>query len=562
MSNNEDLKIIESKKFILFLEEDEYQLDMSLYNNNYIEFKIIQNNPLASCYYIEKYNLEAIIKLTKNFYEDMIEVYQYFKNIFLKKIQEKKINLFLSEEKNLMYIKYKTIKNEINEIEVELKLKKINLNKNDNDIVPVLMKEIKQLKKMFIEKNIYYEKIINELKKNNDLLMQEYNKIKNQKKEEEKEEEKRKIEEEKFSSLNDNVNLINNFKCENFEELKDINAISTNEQSHIKYSQSKSIAVYCIIKNNERLYQMAYPEIKCKDTYNFSHIIIYNLLLNKKENKIYKAHDGEIINIKHYFHSSTKNHILLSSSIYNCFLIKLWNISSNPIINILNIEDYNKMYDCPQACLMFKDENFFILGGPKISVWDQNKNFLNKIGKSKIENLNFIEATYIDDKSYILLSGSDSKKAYFSECYNYEEDSIKTYNNNNSIVYGINLFRKGKKIYLITGCKEERLKVNIFDFVTTNLIKEIQLESKDGICSLCSINEKYIIVSDNCKLKIIDMESYSVVKNYSAHYDDKEFNKIYGGDFNKINGIEKIKIPEKGEYIITYSDFYIKIWKF
>ena len=147
MSNNEDLKIIESKKFILFLEEDEYQLDMSLYNNNYIEFKIIQNNPLASCYYIEKYNLEAIIKLTKNFYEDMIEVYQYFKNIFLKKIQEKKINLFLSEEKNLMYIKYKTIKNEINEIEVELKLKKINLNKNDNDIVPVLMKEIKQLKK-------------------------------------------------------------------------------------------------------------------------------------------------------------------------------------------------------------------------------------------------------------------------------------------------------------------------------------------------------------------------------------------------------------------------------
>ena len=182
MSNNEDLKIIESKKFILFLEEDEYQLDMSLYNNNYIEFKIIQNNPLASCYYIEKYNLEAIIKLTKNFYEDMIEAYQYFKNIFLKKIQEKKINLFLSEEKNLMYIKYKTIKNEINEIEVELKLKKINLNKNDNDIVPVLMKEIKQLKKMFIEKNIYYEKIINELKKNNDLLMQEYNKIKNQKK--------------------------------------------------------------------------------------------------------------------------------------------------------------------------------------------------------------------------------------------------------------------------------------------------------------------------------------------------------------------------------------------
>ena len=53
MSNNEDLKIIESKKFILFLEEDEYQLEMSLYDNNSIEFKVSLNSPMATFYFIE-----------------------------------------------------------------------------------------------------------------------------------------------------------------------------------------------------------------------------------------------------------------------------------------------------------------------------------------------------------------------------------------------------------------------------------------------------------------------------------------------------------------------------
>ena len=51
------------------------------------------------------------------------------------------------------------------------------------------------------------------------------------------------------------------------------------------------------------------------------------------------------------------------------------------------------------------------------------------------------------------------------------------------------------------------------------------------------------------------MEKYSVVKDYSAYEDDDE-NK------DEIKGIEKIKIPEKCEFIITYSKkCIIKIWK-
>ena len=130
---------------------------------------------------------------------------------------------------------------------------------------------------------------------------------------------------------------------------------------------------------------------------------------------------------------------------------------------------------------------------------------------------------------------------------NYDEDDIKSYEDNENDSQGIcsmNLFKKGNDIYLIAGSKE---KVSIFEFYTTQLKRRIQLGA-NLVNSLCSINEKYVIASNSSKLKIIDMDKFSVVKEYSAHYDD-------------INGIEKIKIPEKGEFIITYSKHCIRIWK-
>ena len=44
------------------------------------------------------------------------------------------------------------------------------------------------------------------------------------------------------------------------------------------------------------------------------------------------------------------------------------------------------------------------------------------------------------------------------------------------------------------------------------------------------------------------MENFTIVKTFSEHN-------------NAIYGIEKIKIPEKGEFIISYGPNSIKIWK-
>ena len=109
----------------------------------------------------------------------------------------------------------------------------------------------------------------------------------------------------------------------------------------------------------------------------------------------------------------------------------------------------------------------------------------------------------------------------------------------------VNLFKNNNKIYLISG--DDGGNVIIFDFISTNEISSISI----GVCifSLCSINEKYILVGNvKGELKVIDFDNKSIINNYNAH------NKV-------IAGIEKIKINEKEEYIITYSLNEIKLWK-
>ena len=185
----------------------------------------------------------------------------------------------------------------------------------------------------------------------------------------------------------------------------------------------KSVAVFSLIKNNERFYEVTYPDNK-----NGYNIIIYNLLLNRIENTINKAHSNEIHKIKHYINPSNKNHILLSSSSDNS--VKLWNISSNPITNILSINNCFDGERFSPFCLMFKEESFFIFGGSrdkKKKIWNQNGILIGNIEKSNLNYGRFIETAYLTNKTYILLSGQ-----YHSECFDYDDNIIKTYKNKNN----------------------------------------------------------------------------------------------------------------------------------
>ena len=196
--------------------------------------------------------------------------------------------------------------------------------------------------------------------------------------------------------------------------------------------------------------------------------------------------------------------------------------------------------------MLFNKGDYFILGGSrkeKKKIWNKNGNLIGPIEKSNLNYGLFIETTYIENKSCVLLSGENH-----SECYDYNNNIIKTYKSNkyNKEHMIINLFKKNEIIYLISG--DGGGNVIIFDFISTNEISSISV-GKYSVYSLCSLNEKYILVGGyNKELKIIDFDNKSIVKIYSAHN-------------NYILGIEKIKIPEKGEYIITYNDPDIKLWE-
>ena len=605
---------IENLYNISLLDED-YELSMKA-KESFIEFKIQLKNIIVNYYYKSKYDLETINKLFASTFKGIKEVF----NFFDKELNDKKVKLIKINNKNIINVNFK---NNINLELQQIKLKKdemlFSLLKEVNSLRNKLNSKIeKSVEELIEDNNKQFKKYINIMKDNNKQLI-EYINIKNKSenvveerdsitilsKERENEmeyidelyleelskpenaiqivdqmeilkenqsiyEEKIKEKENEIKELkeiinqlkqekekklnennilenkkvlkplldecqfNDNINLINNFNLIDANKMNDIKII----ENSLNITSIKSVTVYKIKRNDKILYEIAYPDNK-----NGYNIIIYNLLLNKSTNTISNVHLNEIHIIKHYYDKLSENHILLTSSSDKS--IKLWNISSYPISNILHIKHCFDGHISSPFCLMYNNEEYYIFGGSldqKKNIWNKNGELIGSIEKSLLNASYFIESTYIDNKPYILLSGR-----YHSECYDYNNTSIKIYksNNKNNSHYVVNLFKNNNKIYLISG--DYVGNIIIFDFISTNEISSISDCGK--IYSFCSINERYILVGNiKGELKVIDFNNKSIINNYNAH--------------NKpIAGIEKIKINEKEEYIITYDINEIKLWK-
>ena len=518
--------------------DEEYELLMKI-NNSLLEFKLQKTNIIDGYCYKKRYNLEDINKLLHTTFERIKDAFNFFDNL----LKEKQINLIKSNE-DIINLNFQ---NTTQNIETNVEIEKVKLTNYEMNFI--FLKEINSLKNKL---NLSEEKIkekdnkINDLKEKMEQLKQEQetkiNEIENKYEKKisdienlinpiiEKENERNEII--KFNKLNDNVNLVNDFTEIDVENMR----IEKNIANNLNIKWMKSVAVYKIIRNNEANYEIAYPE-------NLN-IKIYNILSNKKIYTIKKAHKKDINMIKHYYDSLRNHNILLTSSYDKS--VKLWNISSNPIINIMHITDCFDGSFLSQFCIMFNAEDYYILGGSvfeKKNIWDKDGKLMGNIKNSELfRNCVFIETSYINDAPYILLSG-----AFHSECYDYNNNIMKIYKSKNkyNIHNIVNLFKNDNEIYLISG--DQGGNIIIFDFESTNEISSISVGG--GICSINLINKKYILVgNDKKELNVIDFDNKSIVKNYREHNKD-------------ILGIEKIKTYNKGEYIITYDFNKIKIWK-
>ena len=566
-------EIIESKTYDLSLLNEEYELTMSL-GESFIEFKLVEKNNIVSSYYKKTFNLELFNGLLFTFFKEIKKAFSFYD----KMLNENKVKLIPSKDKNIISLNLKNIINFEEEVETNLDLnlvkiskdemystllnevnnlkKKLSNNKekanesNDNgnkmkeyidlikkeiieenkklfeEIISQKNNEIKQLKEIINKLRTEFEDKINEIKIKNELKIREMEKKLNilLGEEEKKEEDS--------GYLNDNVNLFNNFKSFDINSDKNINLISS-----INITYTKSVAVYSINRNKSIFYEIAFPDNK-----NGFNVLIYDILTNKLSNKIINAHLKQIHRIKHYYNSTDKNDLLLTSSEDKS--VKIWNLLSNPISNILKISNCFQGGNLSPFCLMFLNGDIFVLGGSyerKKKIWNQNGESLGYLEKSNITYGKYIEATYIDNKPYILLAGKGP-----SESYDYIESSIKTYkykNNNENLV--INLLKINEKIYLLTG--DNGGNVVIFDFISTNEIAKVSVGGY--VYSLCTLNEKYILAGNSKnEIKVIDFDSKSIVKEKSFHN-------------SFIYGIEKIKVVDKGEYVITYSKSDVKLWE-
>ena len=533
MTNNS----IDTKAYILLFENKEYELIMTLFES-VIEFKLAPKKLISDYYYTEKFDLSTIN-----------EKKYLFKNLNDLKMAFTRFDRYLNNKK------VKLIKTRGDTINLNFK---INIMEDDELETNLELKQIKIDKEEFL---LMLPNKINEMSKKIDLMFEDYLKRKQEeeikKKEEEEKQKKEELiiqEEEKKLELNDNVNLNNDFQSKN------INMEDVYSKSNIKILKTRnSMAVYPIIRNNERLYELTCYELNYINNEKefFINIVIYNILLNKKTNKIYNAHVikdvANNINIKHYYYSSRKKHFLLSSTGDE---IKLWNISSKIITNELKIDNYR--FIC--SCLLFNNDDYIILSGTseskngnKTIIFNNMGNFQSEFEKSTLKELNYIEAAYIGNKSYVLLAGHGNAESYDYNNNKLIEYKPKNGENQNLCTNCINLFKKNNNIYLITAYSDGR--VALFDFISAEEKFSIKLGDKN-IYGLCSLNEKYFLVGIDKEIKVIDFDKRMCIKYY---IDLSENGNIY--DNNCINGLEKIKIPDEGEFIISYSSTVITLWK-
>ena len=218
-------EIINYKKYELNLKQDRYLLEIELFSDNYISFKLTKLNNLSLYYYIEKYNYKDISKILSLDKKECIDLSEIIL-LFDKAIENQNLNLIYDKNNKIMILKIKRIL-DTKEFEYDLKLieKKfkneeifkalidkenskdtlinnlIKKNKENEehinhleDKIKILENEIKNYKIFFDDKLKSFQSQLNNNKNNNNILLPKNEDI---------------IEENKNSMIKYNNNLMN-----------------------------------------------------------------------------------------------------------------------------------------------------------------------------------------------------------------------------------------------------------------------------------------------------------------------------------------------------------------
>lgn len=302
---------------------------------------------------------------------------------------------------------------------------------------------------------------------------------------------------------------------------------------------------FCIFKSiNGILYLIYSNENKS--------IIAYDLIHNKKINEIKNSHEKDIQNFRHFFDIINRRDLLMSISKQNN--IKVWDIYNfECILSLNNINKHGLIFS---ACFLNDDNQIYIATSSytsqlyshhePIKLFDFKKNKIKEINNS-YDNTHYIFC-YDDkvlSKKFIITGNAGHVKSYdyaLNKVYHKYDCKDNAYSHLSIIINDKKPIKE-----LIESCGDGYIR--IWDFhsgILLNLIKA----SSFGINSICLWNNKYLFISSDNKIILVDIINSKIIKEFTEHK-------------NSVLTIKKINLPNYGECLISQgwsSDDNIKLW--
>ena len=350
--------------------------------------------------------------------------------------------------------------------------------------------------------------------------------------------------------INMGLDMINNYNNNIYVNIELLDNLIKDSYAHFdSYNNT-----FDIFKSKYGIFYIIY-------TNNIQSIISYNLIKKQKINEIKKAHNNEIINIKHYLDKVNSRDLIISISSDDT-IIKIWNVYNNDCLLIIKNVDKKVNGNISSACLInYNNQNYILTCNYKfnidsfesIKVYDFKGKKIKELKQSK-DNAFFIDSYYDNKLStfFILTSNKGYCKSYDynkNQIYHTYYDYYDNYNNEYYNCIIINKNNKSKSIFLLGSNIDE---VSIWNFYSGELINKIKIsEDDDGLYGINLWKNNYLFVGCiNGNIKLLDLEKRIIINNFIGHN----------------SGTVTIKIiihPIYGECLITQGDGLstIKLWK-
>ena len=354
-----------------------------------------------------------------------------------------------------------------------------------------------------------------------------------------------------FQHKRNNTNI--NLKNDNLEKIKKIFNYTFKEKYNMEDITKDSFApslldnTFCLFKSIEDKIYLIYSTANRE-------LIFYNINKKKIEERIQKAHERPITNIRH--HSSTKNDYILTISATNR-TIKLWNFETHTEILKFNLYKKGFIYS---ACFLNNIYKKYIITSNFIGYGNSDNDRNIEVYDFKSQKIKTIKAS--SNKTYFIDSFYDNNSntnyiitANEGLLYSYNFDAAEIFNEYNdseqdskNIIYRSALINKNNDIIQLIASNEDGF-IRIWNFQTSDLLNKVSLHY--NLYGICLWDKDNLLVG--CEDKEINLLDISDVEKLYIK------NKSLKGHNNRVITIKKVEniLVSQG-----WKQDQIKLWTF